>query len=73
MLQKDRKTSADSEFCERQRNVFVTGGNNLFFVGCDMLDKRQYKIHCPGWGVKSNSITAKIQIFSKISLVMTPI
>ncbi len=42
MLQKGRKTPADSEFCERQRNAFATEGNKLFFVGCDMQDNRQY-------------------------------
>ena len=43
MLQKAGKTPADSEFCERQRNVFAIGGNKLFFVGCDMSGNRQYK------------------------------
>ena len=43
MLQKGRKTRADSEFCERQRNAFATEGNKLFFVGCDISDNRQYK------------------------------
>ena len=47
MLQKGRKTAADSEFCERQRNAFATGGNKLFFVGCDMLGNRQYKTAAP--------------------------
>ena len=46
MLQKAGKTQEDSEFCERQRNVFATGGNKLFFVGCDMLGNRRYKIRC---------------------------
>ena len=40
---------ADSEFCERRRNAFANGGNNLFFVGSDMSDKRQLKIRCFGY------------------------
>ncbi len=40
MLQKGRKMSADSEFCERQRNDFATGGNNQFFVGCDIIGQQ---------------------------------
>ncbi len=43
MLQKGRKTPTDSEFCERQRNAFVTERNKVFFVGCDISGNRQYK------------------------------
>ena len=47
MLQKGRKTLADSEFCERQRNAFATEGNKLFFVGSDIPASKQYKIRYP--------------------------
>ena len=46
MLQKGRKTPADSEFCERQRNVYATERNRLFFAGCDMPDNRQHRPPC---------------------------
>ncbi len=31
MLQKGRKTPADSEFCERQRKAFATGRKQVVF------------------------------------------
>ena len=34
--------AADSEFSEGRRNVFVNEGNNLFFAGSDILDRKSY-------------------------------
>ena len=46
MLQKGRENAGRQRVCERQRNIFATEGNKLFFVGCDMSGNRQYKIRC---------------------------
>ena len=45
-LPKGRKNDSRQRVCEGRRNIFVNGGNNLFFVGSDIpYRKRQDTCH----------------------------
>ncbi len=64
MLQKARKLTADSEFCERRRKTFVTEGNNSFFAGSNIPGKKS----CDTFRTNANYEAFTLSVLSAVSM-----